>query len=180
MSYSYQIREGSIPHFLTFQVVNWVDVFSRQEYRDLFIQSLCFCTKEKALTVYAWCIMTNHVHVVFQAPDNKLSSIVRDLKSYTAKKILEHIQVENESRRTWLLLQFKYAAQRNKRAAAFQFWTHNNHAVVLETNESLDSRIDYIHNNPVKAGWVDEPEHYRYSSARDYVGLKGLVPIELP
>lgn len=73
---------------------------------------------------------------------------------------------------------FKYYAKYNKRVNEQQFWTHENHAVELYTNEMIDSRLDYIHQNPVKAGWVENPEDYLYSSARNYAELESLIEID--
>ncbi|MEQ9220062.1 MAG: hypothetical protein RLO17_18555 [Cyclobacteriaceae bacterium] len=74
---------------------------------------------------------------------------------------------------------FKYHAKYNKRVKEKQFWTHENHAVELSNNELLDSRLDYIHDHPVRAGWVEQPEDYLYSSAIDYTDGKGLLEIAL-
>ena len=74
---------------------------------------------------------------------------------------------------------FAYHAKYNKRSGNRQFWTHENHAVQLDTNEMIDSKLNYIHENPVRAGWVEEQAHYLYSSARNYAGLSGLLEIEM-
>lgn len=84
-----------------------------------------------------------------------------------------------ESRSEWMNIVFKYHAKYNKRVKEKQFWTHENHAVELSSNKMLDSRLDYIHDNPVRAGWVAKPEEYLYSSAIDYAEGKGLLEIAL-
>lgn len=86
---------------------------------------------------------------------------------------MENIQ---ESRYEWLLDKFAFEARRTRRAEKFKVWRDDNHAVDL-THIDIMEKIDYIHNNPVRAGLVDYPEDYIYSSARDYAGGKGLVEV---
>ena len=71
------------------------------------------------------------------------------------------------------------AGKKNSHNKGFQFQQQDNDPIQLETNEMMQQKLDYIHNNPVEAGFVDEPEHYLYSSARDYAGIKGLIDISL-
>ena len=73
---------------------------------------------------------------------------------------------------------FKYHAKYNKRSSKLQFWMHENHAVELTNNEMINSRINYIHENPVRAGWVARAEEYMYSSAKDYANEQGLMEID--
>ena len=88
----------------------------------------------------------------------KLSDLVRDFKKHTSKQILSIVSNNpEESRKEWLEIVFKYHAKFNKRAKEKQLWTHENHAIELDTNEMINSRLDYIHNNPVEAGWVENP-----------------------
>ncbi len=58
-------------------------------------------------------------------------------------------------------------------------WAHENHAIELSDNQMIDSRVEYIHQNPVRAGWVDKPYDYLYSSARNYSGLPGIIEVDL-
>jgi REP element-mobilizing transposase RayT len=122
--------------------------------------------------------VANHVHVIMRSKDGNLSDVVRDFKKYTAKQIFEIIETSNkESRKEWLEMIFKYYAKFNKRAVKKQFWTHENHAVELSTNEMIESRINYIHENPVRAGWVEKAEDYLYCSARNYADMPALIQI---
>jgi hypothetical protein len=92
------------------------------------------------------------------------------------KSIDENI---GESRKDWMNIVFEYHAKFNKRVKDKQFWTHENHAVELTSNEMIDSKFNYIHENPVRAGWVENAEDYLYSSARNYAGLNNLLEIEM-
>ncbi|MEO6884465.1 MAG: transposase [Bacteroidia bacterium] len=178
MTIGYQIKEQDQLYFITLQVVKWVDIFTRQCYRDIIITNLAYCQKNKELQVYAWVIMSNHIHLLVRSQKEELSSILRDFKSYTSKKIIEEINSCNESRKEWMLKLFKDAAFKHKRNSEYQFWTHENHAEHIYSNNFMEQKLDYIHNNPVRAGLVEKPEEYSYSSAKDYAGEKGLLEIE--
>jgi REP element-mobilizing transposase RayT len=179
MGNAYQIKDQTATYYLTFQVVGWADVFSRQIYRDIIIQSFRYCREKKELEIFAYVIMTNHVHVIMRGKEDKLSDLVREFKKFSSKQILKEISYNNkESRREWLEKIFKYHAKFNKRAGEKQLWTHENHAVELSTNEMIDSRLNYIHENPVRAGWVKNPEDYLYSSARNYADMECLIEID--
>ena len=179
MGDAYQIKNPYGIYFLTFQVVGWVDVFSRRQYRDDIIESLSYCRDNKNLKLFAYVIMSNHVHAIMRSPDGILPGIVRDFKKYTARIIMDDIwKNRKESRKAWLIWNFKYHAKQNKRSKERQFWTHHNHAVELVTNEMIDSRMNYIHMNPVKAGIVRQPEDYLYSSAGVYAGMECPIQVD--
>src|SRR5690349_16030968 len=110
MPTGYQIVEQDKLHFLTLQVVDWVDVFTRQKYRDILIENLKYCQENKGLEIYAYVIMSNHVHLLVKSEKEELSNLLRDFKSYTSKKIIEEINNCNESRKEWMLQIFKNAA----------------------------------------------------------------------
>lgn len=177
----YKIRNQNSMHYLTFTVVGWVDVFTRKMYRDIFIDSLKFCQKEKGLLLYSYVIMSNHVHLIIRTEsESGLSVIVRDLKRYTSNHIIKAI-LENrkESRAKWMLRVFKEYGEANSNNKNYQFWIQNNRPMELISAKFIFQKMNYIHLNPVKAGIVEKPEHYLYSSARDYVGMKGMIDVEL-
>ena len=177
MATAYQIKEQGETYFLTLTIVNWIDVFTRRVYRDIIVESLRYCQKNKGLEIFAFVIMTNHIHLVVRCINGNLSAVIRDFKSYTAKKILEAIADSSESRREWMLKMFEISAARNKRNEKYQFWKHDNHAELLYSNDFIDEKIDYIHNNPVKAGFVANAEDYEYSSASSYAGKSCVLEI---
>ncbi len=175
----YFIQDQNGCYFVTITVVQWVDLFSRKEYRDIMVDALNYCIHHKGLKLYAWVIMSNHLHLVGQVvTDSGMSGFLRDFKKYTSKRLISEIQEIPESRREWLLDKFSYEARRTGRAKYYKVWKDDNHAVDLKDIDMM-SKIDYVHNNPVDAGIVDEPLHYLYSSARDYAGIKGLIGIEM-
>jgi putative transposase len=175
----YKISNQNAIHFITFAVVEWVDVFTRKVYKDILISSLKHCQKTKGLSIHAWVFMSNHVHFVLSAKEGfKLSDILRDFKKFTSSEILQTIEnIRYESRKDWMLWIFKNAGRNNDRNVSYQFWQQDNRPVELDTNKMIDQRLEYIHNNPVEAGIVGQPEDYLYSSAKDYSGLKGLLNI---
>jgi REP element-mobilizing transposase RayT len=175
----YRIEDQSALYFLTLQVVDWIDVFTRQRYRDIFLDSLRYCQQKKDLQIFAYVIMSNHVHLIVNSPMGGLSATIGDLKKFTSKAIISSINEEVESRRDWMLGLFKKNADQHQRNTEFQFWTHENHAVVLYSNKFIEEKLTYLHNNPVRAGLVEKPENYLYSSARNYAGLTSNLDIEL-
>jgi len=178
MPTGYQIKDQSLPHYLTFQVVYWIDLFSRKIYRDIIIDSLKYCQREKGLEIFAWVIMSNHVHVLVRSQYNDLSGTIRDFKKFTSKAIIQAISDGTaESRKEWMLRLFHHAAKRQNKKGEYQVWTHENHAVETTSNAFIESKVEYIHNNPVRNGLVRNPEDYIYSSASAYSGIEGLIDV---
>lgn len=177
MSRNYRFHNPDAPYFVSFAVVDWLDVFTRNEYKDILLKSLSFCQKEKGMEIYAWVNMTNHVHLVFRStkgvpPDQLIGSF----KRYTSKAIVQAItENEKESRKEILLNTFKKHGKKASNVLAYQFWRHDNKPIELWSNHVISQKIRYIHNNPVAGGIVFRPEDYRYSSAVDYSGEKGVL-----
>jgi len=183
MSTGYKIVDQEALHYVTFQIVNWVDLFTRKVYRDIVIESLKFCQVNKGLEIYAFVIMSNHIHILLRSSTGKLSDTIREFKSFTAKQILLAIEMESESRRDWMLNLFEFAAKRHKRNEKYQVWTHENHAELIYSDNFIFQKLNYIHENPVRAGIVEKAEDYLYSSARDFAGkscLLDIVPVYMP
>jgi putative transposase len=180
MSRKYKFRDQSANYFVSFATVNWIDVFTRRIYKDLLVDSLNYCVSGKGLLIYGWVIMSNHVHLIIGTNDRELQDIMRDLKKYTSKAIVEAIK-ENprESRKEWMLTMFEKAGNDNSNNQKYQFWQQHNKPIVLNNAEIFEQKLNYIHENPVKTGFVDCEVDYPYSSARDYSGEKGLVYVEL-
>lgn len=179
MARKYAIRDQERFYFVTFTVVHWIDVFIRTEYKEIFLDSVRYCQKEKGLLVRAWCIMTSHVHLVLGTDGkNKLEDIIRDLKSYTSRHIRKYMQHNpSESRKEWMLWMMERAGKKLSNNNDFQFWLQHNHPIELSSNEIMQQRVDYIHTNPVTAGFVEQPSDWVFSSAKDYEGRKGLLDI---
>ncbi len=177
MSTGYKIEDQTALYYLTLQVVDWVDIFTRQIYRDIVIDSLKFCQQNKGLQIFGYVIMSNHLHLIANSPNGGLSETLRDFKKFTARTIINTIANGNESRSDWMLNRFEFNAKRHSRNEKYQFWTHENHAVILYSNDFIQEKLEYLHNNPVRAGIVEKPEEYLYSSARNYADLDGLLEV---
>ena len=176
---NYFITDLNAVYSLTFTVTDWVDVFTRKEYKMEIVNSLNYCTVHKGLTVFAWCLMSNHIHLVCRAEEGfKISEIIRDFKKFTSKSIVKLIGEIPESRKEWLLYRFEFAGKFDNRIKKYKFWQETNHAVLLDNKEMIDQRINYTHENPVRALIVAEPHDYLFSSARDYAGEKGYVNVQ--
>ncbi|NDK57702.1 REP-associated tyrosine transposase [Pontibacter fetidus] len=167
-------------YFLTMTVVDWVDIFTRPVYKHIIVDALKFCQEKKGLELYAWVLMSNHLHLIAAAQEGKnLSDILRDYKQFTSRKIIATIQEKPESRRQWILHRFEFNAHLSKKVRHYKVWQDGNEAKEIFSNNFLDQKLEYIHQNPVRAEWVSEPEHYRYSSAANYAGKLGLLPVML-
>ena len=178
--FSYKFTDSDGLYFVTFTVIEWVDVFTRPQCVNIVLDSLRFCQNEKGLRIHTWVIMSNHLHLIISRKQggNTLSEIIRDFKKYTSSQIIKWIEDDGkESRRNWMLWLFKEAGRRNSNNVHFQFWQQDSHPVELISNKFMDQKLNYIHHNPVVTGIVENPEEYLYSSARDYAGSKGLLEL---
>ncbi|MDR9364950.1 MAG: transposase [Balneolaceae bacterium] len=180
MSRKYKFHDSRSPHFVSFAVVNWIDLFTRREYFDIMMESLSYCIEHKGLIMNAWCIMTNHVHLIIRSETDQLQNIMRDMKKFTSKKLIKDLEDNRqESRKDWILWMFKRAGIKNSNNKLWQVWQQHNHPIELSTNEMIEKRLEYLHLNPVKAGFVKKPEDWFYSSARQYAGFSGILELEI-
>jgi putative transposase len=177
---SYRIKNEEGLYYLTMTTVEWIDIFTRKSYKDIIVESLKHCQKEKGLELFCWVLMSNHLHMIASAAEgHKLSNIIRDFKKFTAQQIIKAIKEETESRKSWLLAVMLKAGQANSKKQTLQLWRNDNHPIELYSNAVIDQKVDYIHNNPVESGIVDAPSDYLYSSARNYCGEMGLIDVEI-
>lgn len=172
MSFSYKIHDQQGIYFVTCTVHQWVDVFTRDCYKNIIVESLKHCQKNKGLQVYAWVIMTNHIHLIIGTTKDNLSDILRDFKKYTSKKIFTAIeQNPDESRKRWMLWLLK-------KDGSILFWQEGYHGEEIRTKEFYETKERYIHLNPVRAGIVSKEEEYSYSScATRYGVVKGEIEL---
>jgi putative transposase len=147
MSRKYKFRNQEKLYFVSFSVVYWIDVFIRNEYKDELIESLKYCIEKKGLELYAYCIMTSHVHLIIgTSGENKMEAILRDFKSYTSGKIKKLIKDHpQESRREWMLWLMERAGTKNSNNKDFQFWQQHNKPIELYDNQIMQQKLDYIH-----------------------------------
>ncbi|WP_207494491.1 REP-associated tyrosine transposase [Aridibaculum aurantiacum] len=180
MAYAYKIADGGAVYFLTITVNKWVDVFTRKTYCDIITESLNFCVEKKGLIIFGYVLMSNHLHLLVQARNEDLSDVLRDFKKFTSGTIVKAIEEnKQESRRDWMLWLFKETGAEGK--VSFQFWKPDNNPEVCYQLTFMWQKLNYIHNNPVRAGIVQKAEEYVYSSAQEYVFGKqvGRVKVAL-
>ena len=169
MSRKYKFGESTGAYFISFATVYWIDVFTRDIYFSVIIESLDYCRKNKGMEIYGYCIMPSHVHLIFRSAEADPSGLIRDLKGFTSRKMLKAIE-ENpqESRKEWLLWMFEKAGKKNSNVKNRQFWQQNNKSIELWSLKVFEQKLNYIHNNPVLSGFVTNPVDWKYSSARNY------------
>jgi REP element-mobilizing transposase RayT len=169
----YKIYEPTHPHFVTCTILHWLPIFTRKESVQIIIDSLKFLQEKDNLKLYAYVILENHLHMVLQSDD--LAKPMESFKKYTANQILKLLKEGNIKT---LLEQFKFYKKAHKIDKEYQIWEEGYQPKLMQTDVMMISKIKYIHENPVKRGYVDDANHWRYSSARNYEGGSGLIEIE--
>ncbi len=157
----YKIYEPTHPHFVTCTILNWLPIFTRKESVDILLDSLRYLQKEENLKLYAYVILENHIHLIVQSSD--VAKSMRHFKSFTAQTLLK---------------QFQFYKKAHKVDKTYQLWQEGYQPKLIQTDAMMINKIQYIHENPVKRGYVDNAIHWRYSSARDYEGTVGLIEVE--
>jgi REP element-mobilizing transposase RayT len=172
--------ENTTGYFVTFNIVDWVDLFIRPVYKQIVVHTLNHFVEHRGLSVFAWCLMTNHLHVLGQARGGySMGEMENEFKTFTTQKILEAINVEPDIRREWMLERFEKTCQAMSNTKKFQLWQQSSNPIYIDLKKTkiLIEYIQYIHENPVRNRIVTAAEDYLYSSARDYAGMRGLVNI---
>ncbi len=171
----YKIFDGDehVPYFLTVTVVNWLPFLNAMWVVDILLASLRFLQEHERLTLYAYVIMENHLHFIASALD--LSKEIGDFKSFTARKIIDEYQERGAQH---VLEQLVWHKRPFKSDRNHQFWQEGSHPQRIQGIEMMQQKVGYIHNNPVKRGWVDDPVHWCYSSARNYADMPGLLEVQ--
>ncbi len=168
----YKITTETSPHFLTLTVNHWLPVFTRPATTQIIYSAWQQLQQESSFRLYAFVILENHLHFIAQS-DN-LSRDLKYFKGRTARYILDYL-IQN--RVDFLLKQLAYRKNSYKRQSRYQFWQEGSHPQLIETMQVLRQKVDYIHYNPVKRGYIALPEHWLYSSARAYLGLDSGISI---
>ncbi len=157
----YKIYEATYPHFITCTILHWIPIFTRTETTNIIFDSLKFLQKEDNLKIYAYVILENHLHMIVSSDD--VLKTIKKFKSFTAKTILE---------------QLAFYKKAHKTQTTYQLWQEGFQPKLIKDEKMMIETINYIHQNPVKRGYVDVAKHWRYSSARDYEDIKGLIDVE--
>jgi len=169
----YKFIENS-PHFLTCTVVNWLPVFSKPEFAQIILNSLDFLSDSQRLKLHAYVIMENHLHLIASAKN--ISKEIAAFKSFTARSIIDSLK---ENKTEYLLTQLKFHKRFHKISQDYQLWQEGSHPQAILNENLLVQKLEYIHNNPVRRGYVDDPVHWRYSSYRNYMNMEGILSLDV-
>ena len=165
---------------MTCTVLHWIPVFTRPETVTILLDSLQFLSQD-GMKIYAYVILENHLHLIAQS--RQLDKDIARFKSYTAKKLIRYLdknKVMHSHAGAWergILEQLAFYKKARKTDRAYQFWQEGVHPELITNEEMMRQKVEYIHRNPVERGYVDNPEHWRYSSARNYSGMAGLLEV---
>jgi REP element-mobilizing transposase RayT len=169
----YVILEPDKPHFLTCTVVEWLPIFTRPDSVQILLDSWFHQRAHDGLRLFGYVILENHLHFVAQAP--RLDKCLSSFKSFTAARLIKLLEARKAER---LLARLRFTKRAHKLDREYQFWQEGSHAEMVFSELVMREKLEYIHQNPVKRGYVDLPEHWRYSSARNYLGRPGLIEVD--
>jgi putative transposase len=168
----YRIFETEFPYFMTCTIVGWLPIFTRPEAAEIIFSSWHFLQRESEFKLFGYVILENHAHLIASAPE--LSGAMQGFKSYTARQIIDMLERRAAS---VLLRQLRAHRLRHKKESEYQVWQEGSQPKQIQNEEMMRQKLDYIHYNPVERGYVDDPLHWRYSSARNYAGRAGLIDV---
>ncbi|QTA80914.1 transposase IS200-like domain-containing protein [Desulfonema limicola] len=169
----YRFIKNNQPHFLTCTIVNWLPLFGKPAIAGIVIDSLKFMYDNQRLKLYAYVIMENHLHMI--ASSDNLGKEIANFKSYSARKIIDFL---TETKAMPVLRELSRHKLRHKTDRKYQFWQEGSHPQLIQNEEIMIQKIEYIHNNPLARGYVDDPIHWKYSSARNYMGHEAILTVE--
>lgn len=169
----YKIYEPTHPHFITCTVLHWIPLFTRVESVQILLGSLKYLQITDNLKIFAYVVLENHLHMIVSSDD--IAKSIKKFKSYTAKELITLLQKHNIKT---ILDQLAFYKKAHKQETTYQIWQEGMQPKLIQTEAMMMEKINYIHNNPIKRGYVDEAKHWRYSSARDYEDMSGLIEIE--
>ena len=169
----YKIYETQFPYFLTLTINNWIPIFTRPVTTSIILDALQYRQQHRDFSLYAYVILENHLHLIVQS--NQLNKEIASFKSWTARQIIDVLKAHHSKR---ILKQLAFHKKAHKQDRQYQLWEEGSHPQQIQNQAMMRQKVEYIHNNPVKRGYVDQQEHWRYSSARNYIGMEGLIMVE--
>ena len=170
----YAFADEELPHFLTFTVNDWIPVFQSPDMAQIFLDALADL-RNRGVKLHAFVLMENHAHCILRGEN--LSAQVRLFKGKTARMCLNRLQTNRGGRETLRRLNLFRLAER--RANAYQFWRAGSHPQLIQDARMMRQKIAYIHDNPVRRGYVERAEHWRYSSAANYAQTGGIMEADI-
>jgi REP element-mobilizing transposase RayT len=168
----YRIFEREYPYFMTCTVVGWLPVFTRPDAVEILFACWRFLQQRRDFALYGYVILENHLHLIASAPE--LANAMKSFKMFTARQLIELLEKHSAE---VLLGQLRALKLKHKQKSDYQVWQEGSHPKQIQNEEMMRQKLEYLHNNPVKRGYVDDPLHWRYSSARSYAGQPGLIEV---
>ena len=154
--------EDYFPEFITITCYNWERLIERENEKEIIVSSLDFLVKNKRIKVYAFVLMDNHIHLIWKIQKGfKKEDIQRDFLRFTSQQILKNFRNEN--------FETLRKIEVNLKDRKYQVWQRNSLSIELRSQKVYEQKLNYIHNNPVKAGLTFLEEDYKYSSAGYYI-----------
>jgi REP element-mobilizing transposase RayT len=170
----YKYSGDNRPHFLTCTIVGWLPIFSNSKMIDIIINSLKFLQKTDRIQVFGFVIMIDHLHLI--ASSENLSKEISHFKSFTARQIIQLLKDENDFNKLNIIRTFRKKFRKDRQ---FQVWQEGSYPKVIMNRKMMSQKLNYIHYNPVKKGYVSDPLDWNYSSARNYRDLKSLLDVNV-
>ncbi len=153
--------ESELPQYITATILDWKMLLKPKKCKDIIIDSLRFLVEKERVIIYAFVILDNHIHIIWQMKQGHIvENVQRDFLKYLGQEFKKLLEIHDKE----YLEQFKV----KKKDRNYQFWQRNSLSVALYTKEVFEQKLHYIHYNPVKAGLSNLPEEYYYSSANFY------------
>jgi len=162
------------PYFITCTIINWLALFGKPEITQIILDSLKYLIDHQRIVLHGFVIMEDHLHLI--ASGQALSDDIGDFKSFTARSIIDLFKAQKNQ---FILSQLEFFKKDHKITQQYQLWEEGNHPEFISSREMLNQKLEYLHCNPLRKGYIDDPAHWRYSSYRIYMGQEGLLPIEI-
>ena len=162
----FSINELAHFYFCTDKIIGERNIFTDVPAFNTIIESLDYCRREKGLRIHAYVIMPNHAHLILSSETSVLSSIVRDYKRFTSRHLSDHVNMKEDER---LLDYFHAVAMHTTRGTDYTVWQRGDPPVLITSRTMYLQKLELIHQHPVRCGFVEKPEYWKYSSARNYI-----------
>ena len=170
----YRVLEPDCPHFVTCSVVKWLSLFALPELVRIVLDSIRHLQAESGLRLHGYVVMEDHLHLIVSGEDWP-KSLAR-FKNFTAKRMVEWLL---ENGRKGVLRELSFALRERGDAREHQVWQEGMHPQKISGEKMLRQKLEYMHANPIRKGYVDEPTAWRNSSARNYAGMEGVLEVEM-
>ncbi len=152
------------PQFYTATILDWKKLLKPEKYKMILIESLQYLVKEERVILYGYVIMDNHIHLIWNPTKSySLKHTQLSFMKFTAQRIKRNLEINHPNVLAKFLVQLK--------DRDYQFWQRNPLYVDLYNNDIVIEKLNYIHNNPIKAGLCEEDTDYKFSSAKFYKEL---------